>query len=459
MTTTTFFFIFIPILSILLLSINLLLAPHNPVVRSGKSKIGDKLSNSGDILKLLIPSIYWKINCGWTNYSCMVTSQKMYESKIGDRGSKSIISIIVKEQRVNGSWYENKFSYLRFTLVGFERNTPLHNLYAGAGLNIQDGCLNNLAKIPSNQINLTRNYSQLPSKFNLNPEYITGFTDGEGCFMLTIIKDKKYKLGWRVVCKFVISLHKKDLSLLKEFKDFFKVGNISFMGEDSIQYRVESLEGLAVIINHFNEYPLITKKLANYTLFKLAFNIIKNKNHLTEKGLLELVALKAELNKGLSQDLCIAFPNIIPVLRLEVPLSKNINPFWLAGFVEAEGCFHISIFKSKTSKYGEAVKLSFILTQNVRDKDLMNSLIEYLGCGYTTLENRGTIDFKVTKFSNIKDVIVPFFKKYPLQGVKSLDFGSFCKAVDIVANKGHLSKEGLDEVRIIKNEMNTNRKF
>jgi len=211
--------------------------------------------------------------------------------------------------------------------VGFERNTPLHNLYAGAGLNIQDGCLNNLAKIPSNQINLTRNYSQLPSKFNLNPEYITGFTDGEGCFMLTIIKDKKYKLGWRVVCKFVISLHKKDLSLLKEFKDFFKVGNISFMGEDSIQYRVESLEGLAVIINHFNEYPLITKKLADYTLFKLAFNIIKNKNHLTEKGLLELVALKAELNKGLSQDLCIAFPNIIPVLRLEVPLSKNINPF------------------------------------------------------------------------------------------------------------------------------------
>jgi len=28
---------------------------------------------------------------------------------------------------------------------------------------------------------------------------------------------------------------------------------------------------------------------------------------------------------------------------------------------------------------GEAIKLSFILTQSVRDKDLMNSLIEYLG--------------------------------------------------------------------------------
>ncbi|RYE12349.1 MAG: hypothetical protein EOP34_11010, partial [Rickettsiales bacterium] len=34
------------------------------------------------------------------------------------------------------------------------------------------------------------------------------------------------------------------------------------------------------------------------------------------------------------------------------------------------------IFKSLTSKLGEAIKLSFILTQSSRDKDLMNSLIE-----------------------------------------------------------------------------------
>jgi hypothetical protein len=107
------------------------------------------------------------------------------------------------------------------------------------------------------------------------------------------------------------------------------------------------------------------------------------------------VALKAVLNKGLSLDLSKAFPNIIPISRPEVSISKIINPFWLAGFVEAEGCFSVTIFKSKTSKFGEAVKLSFILTQNVRDEDLMKSLIEYLGCGYTTLENRGTIDFKV----------------------------------------------------------------
>jgi len=99
------------------------------------------------------------------------------------------------------------------------------------------------------------------------------------------------------------------------------------MGKDYAQYRVESLEGLAIIINHFNDYSLRTKKQADYILFKLAYNLIKDKSHLTEKGLLELIALKAALNRGLNNNLSIAFPRIVSVLRPSVPLSKIIDPF------------------------------------------------------------------------------------------------------------------------------------
>ena len=55
----------------------------------------------------------------------MVTSQKMKETKMGYRGSKSAIceSIAVKEQRVDGSWSIKKdLMDLRCTLRGFERN-------------------------------------------------------------------------------------------------------------------------------------------------------------------------------------------------------------------------------------------------------------------------------------------------------------------------------------------------
>ena len=63
-----------------------------------------KLSNSGDTLKLMIPSYHRKMISGWSNYPGMVTSPEMIENEMGYRGSKSVfIKNIVKEQRVDGS--------------------------------------------------------------------------------------------------------------------------------------------------------------------------------------------------------------------------------------------------------------------------------------------------------------------------------------------------------------------
>jgi len=128
------------------------------------------------------------------------------------------------------------------------------------------------------------------------------------------------------------------------------------------------------------------------------------------------------------------------------------------GFTGAEGCFSVIKFKSPTSKYGEAVKLSFILTQSIRDEDLMKSLIEYLGCGYTSLDRKGIIYFKVTKFSEIRDIIIPIFNQYSLQGSKNLDFSDFSKVVRLMENKAHLTKEGLNQIGINLNRMNAKRK-
>jgi hypothetical protein len=58
-----------------------------------------------------------------------------------------------------------------------------------------------------------------------------------------------------------------------------------------------------------------------------------------------------------------------------------LDPQWLAGFTDGEGCFYIKIQKSKTNKNGSTVSLSFLLTQHSRDDKLLVSLISYLGCG------------------------------------------------------------------------------
>lgn len=164
-----------------------------------------------------------------------------------------------------------------------------------------------------------------------------------------------------------------------------------------------------VIIDHFDKYPLITQKLADYNLFKQAFELFKSKQHLTEKGLREIVALRASINRGLSETLKIYFPDVVPVQR---PVIDQVvkDPNWLAGFVDGEGCFFINIRSSEAHKTGKQVALRFQITQHGRDEQLMRSLVNYLDCGNATVRSDNTaIDFVVTKFSDIENKIIPFF--------------------------------------------------
>ena len=68
------------------------------------------------------------------------------------------------------------------------------------------------------------------------------------------------------------------------------------------------------------------------------------------------------------------------------------------------------------------------------------------------------VDFKILKIKDLSDKVVPLFQSISLQGVKSKDFADFCKAVEIMRIKRHLTKEGLDELNKLKVGMNTGRK-
>jgi hypothetical protein len=100
----------------------------------------------------------------------------------------------------------------------------------------------------------------------------------------------------------------------------------------------------------------------------------------------------------------------------------------------------------------------FSISQHSRDASLLRSICDLLGCGvYYPRSNREEGNFTVAKFSDIEQKIIPFFKNYPLHGVKSLDYSDFCKAVEIIKVKEHLTEEGLAEIEKIKSGMNTKR--
>lgn len=67
------------------------------------------------------------------------------------------------------------------------------------------------------------------------------------------------------------------------------------------------------------------------------------------------------------------------------------------------------------------------------------------------------VDFQILKLKDLSEKVIPFFQSIPLQGVKSKDFADFCKVVDIMKVKGHLTNEGLDKIRELKSGMNRGR--
>ena len=79
-----------------------------------------------------------------------------------------------------------------------------------------------------------------------------------------------------------------------------------------------------------------------------------------------------------------------------------------------------------------------------------------MSCGNTS-KDRESFKFVVRKFSDITQKIIPLFQKNPVKGVKALDFADFCQDADLMKEKKHLTKEGLEKIKQIKARMNRGR--
>jgi hypothetical protein len=292
-----------------------------PAMCFGKTLMWVKLSNSGDFLKLLVPSHNWKVMSGWTNHSGMVISQKMNENEMEYRGSKSEFQFLqpneisVKEQRVDGSYF-GLYPKLRFTLMGCESSYQIIN--------------------PSKQFksfNFNKLFfSTISNNSKLNSFFVSGLVDAEGSFSIIINNDIRYKTGWHVRSLFQIVLHSRDSSVLYQLQEFFDgIGTIKIdKKRNVINYSVASLKDLTnIIIPHFKKYPLLTQKAADFNLFEQTIDLMNKGAHLTIDGLQQIINIKASMNLGLSDKLKSEFNDYIPVQRPVIKTNRNHTRFTL----------------------------------------------------------------------------------------------------------------------------------
>ncbi len=77
--------------------------------------------------------------------------------------------------------------------------------------------------------------------------------------------------------------------------------------------------------------------------------------HLSPSGLRDIISLRASMNKGLSELLSESFKDVIFYPRPVITENNKINPYWLTGFVDGEGCFYV---KPTAYKAGYAINMS-----------------------------------------------------------------------------------------------------
>lgn len=307
---------------------------------------------------------------------------------------------------------------------------------------------------------LKKEYSSVSKINKLDPNWVTGFVDAEGCFSVIIEIPESSK--WKVRISFEINLHEKDKDILYKLQSFFGVGAVYHRPDRKKSvYRVTNITYIKnVIIPHFVNYPLVSKKGIDFLLWSKVVEIIFNKDHLTKDGFLKILSYYASINKGVSKKVLTYYPNILPANKPIISLPENLNPKWVSGFTAGDGGFSIYVRPAKDYLLGEKVYCRFHIAQHSKDLELMKLFIKFFGCGKVDVRSNTSTprcDYIIQDTSFLVDKIISHFYLYPLLNLKHQDFICFRKALLLIKEKKHLSREGLDKIKSLNLQMNSNR--
>ena len=123
-----------------------------------------------------------------------------------------------------------------------------------------------------------------------------------------------------------------------------------------------------------------------------------------------------------------------------------LDNHWLAGFTQADGCFHISVVTSKTHKTGYSVRLEFSIKQN--DLVPLKLLYETVKMGNLSQYSGGIWCYKSTGFKTA-NLLINYFDQYNVFAGKYVNYLKFRKVYIMITNAQHLEIKGVTKIRSI----------
>lgn len=255
--------------------------------------------------------------------------------------------------------------------------------------------------------NTYNSYSNLPKISEHRPNHNSNLNDNQfGYFLAGLIEGD----GWFGKKELHIIFFEKDISLAYFIKKRIGYGNVyKIKNKKAVRYICNNFKGLFIILS------LINGKIVSKPKFE---QLIKN-----------------DYNNQFNIE-------ILP------PSNKiTLDNHWLAGFTQADGCFHISIVKSKTHKTGFTVRLEYSLKQN--DMIPLNLLYDYIKLGNLSHYSNGIWCYKSTGFKTAA-LLIQYFDNYNLFADKYIQYIKFRKIYIMITKGIHLEDNGIKKIISIK---------
>lgn len=130
----------------------------------------------------------------------------------------------------------------------------------------------------------------------LQDAWLSGFTDAEGCFNVSITANARYALGHVIKMRYI--LDQKDSIILNKICGLFGFGKVTLRSgtEDVYRYTATGFKTMNDVISYLKLFPLRTKKAFSFEKWLTVHGLVSNKLHLTEEGLAQIRILQKQIN-------------------------------------------------------------------------------------------------------------------------------------------------------------------
>jgi len=120
-----------------------------------------------------------------------------------------------------------------------------------------------------------------------------------------------------------------------------------------------------------------------------------------------------------------------------------VDPEWITGLCDRSANFSIIVYSRKEGKW--EIRPVFELLIHIRYKEVVDKMNKYFKIG-SVYKVGNKLTYRVNKFSDLNEVIVPHFKKYPLISTKIVAFKLWLKILELMNKDLHKSERGLMEI-------------